>query len=397
MPKQALIAGGGIGGLAAAIALGRRGISCEILERSDFAEETGAGIQLGPNATRALAALGLLDAIESRAFKPDAIVIYDGVSGRKLSSLPLAKMAVARYGAPYLTLRRADLHAGLRAALNDLGSVTLRSGFDLAAIYAQAGDDVVARGRDGSHARGACLIGADGLWSAVRAIISPAAALRFVGATAWRAQLQRANLPAPFAEPVVGLWLGPRAHLVHYPVGGGADLNIVAVTAGGVTASSAARQGWNEPGSKADVLASFARWTKDAKSLLDQAEAWRGWSLYRLAGLKSWTAGPVTLLGDAAHPVLPYLAQGAGLAIEDAAALAACLAAEPSDPVSAFRRYERVRKPRAARVQRTARRFGLLYHLGVPLAQARNLILARRSEATALRRFDWLYRRDEPE
>ncbi|HEX2447022.1 MAG TPA: FAD-dependent monooxygenase, partial [Methyloceanibacter sp.] len=331
MPKQALIAGGGIGGLAAAIALGRRGLTCEILERSQFAEETGAGIQLGPNATRALGALGLLDAIESCAFRPEAIVIHDGVSGRKLSALPLGSAAVERYGAPYLTLRRADLHAGLRAALAGLGSLTLRSGFELAAIDAQAGDGVLARGRDGSEVMGACLIGADGLWSAVRAIISPAATLRFAGATAWRAQLPRATararLPDPFAEPVVGLWLGPRAHLVHYPVGGGADLNVVAVT-GGVTASSAARQGWNEPGSKADVLASFARWSKDARSLLEQAEAWRGWSLYRLAGLKSWTAGPVTLLGDAAHPVLPYLAQGAGLAIEDAAALAACLAAE---------------------------------------------------------------------
>jgi 2-polyprenyl-6-methoxyphenol hydroxylase-like FAD-dependent oxidoreductase len=389
MPKQALIAGGGIGGLAAAIALGRRGIAGEILERSHFAEETGAGIQLGPNATRALGALGLLDAIEPYAFRPEAIVIHDGVSGRKLTTLPLGNAAVQRYGAPYLTLRRADLHAGLRAALAGLGSVTLRSGFELATIDAQAGDGVVARGRDGSEVKGACLIGADGLWSAVRAIITPAATLRFAGATAWRAQLQRANLPAPFAEPVVGLWLGPRAHLVHYPVGG-ADLNIVAVTAGGT-----ARQGWNQSGNAATLLASFARWSNDSKSLLQQVKAWRGWSLYRLAGLKFWTAGPVTLLGDAAHPVLPYLAQGAGLAIEDAAALAACLAAEPSDPASAFRRYERLRRPRAARVQRAARRVGMLYHLGAPLAEARNLILARRNEATALRRFDWLYGRDD--
>ena len=387
--EQALIAGGGIGGLAAAIALGRRGIACEVLERSHFTEETGAGIQLGPNATRALDALGVLDAIEPYGFRPDAILVFDGVSGRRLASLPLGKAAVERYGTPYLTLRRADLHAALREAVNRLAPVALRLGFELNAIDAQTGN-VVARAVDGSEAKGACLIGADGLWSALRLLMAPAASLRFTGATAWRAQLPRDNLPAPFAAPVVGLWLGPRTHLVHYPVGGGADLNIVAVTEGG-----AARQGWNQSGNAASLLASFALWTKDAKSLLEQAEFWRGWSLYRLTRLKSWGAGPVTLLGDAAHPVLPYLAQGAGLALEDAVALAACLAASPSDPAAAFRRYERLRRPHTARVQRSARRLGWLYHLDAPLSQARNLILARRSDEKALGRFDWLYRRED--
>jgi salicylate hydroxylase len=135
----------------------------------------------------------------------------------------------------------------------------------------------------------------------------------------------------------------------------------------------------------------LASWTKDARSLLERAEAWRGWSLYRLAGLERWSAGPLTLLGDAAHPVLPYLAQGAALAIEDALGLADCLASAPDDPMHAFQRYETLRRPRAARVQRASRRFGFLYHLGRPLAAARNFVLARRREETALRRFDWLY------
>ncbi len=391
MPKQALIAGGGIGGLAAAIALERRGIACEILERSHFAEETGAGIQLGPNATRALDALGVLEAIEPSSFRPEAIVVRDGVSGRKLTTLPLGRAAEERYGAPYLTLRRADLHAGLRAGLGGLACVTLRSGFALAAIDAH-GPDVVVRADDGSEAKGACLIGADGMWSAVRAIMSPTASLRFAGATAWRMRLPRDDLPAPFAEPVVGLWLGPRTHLVHYPVSAGAELNVVAVSEGG-----AAGDGWNQPGNHAALLASFKRWTTDVKSLLERAEAWRAWSLYRLTHLERWSEGRVTLLGDAAHPVLPYLAQGAALAIEDSIILAACIAEGRGDPAAAFRRYERLRRPRAARVQRTSRRFGWLYHLGAPLAQARNLILARRREETALRRFDWLYRREELE
>jgi 2-polyprenyl-6-methoxyphenol hydroxylase-like FAD-dependent oxidoreductase len=388
MQGQALIAGGGIGGLAASIALARQGFDCEILERSHFAEETGAGIQLGPNATRALRALGAFDAIGRDAFRPEAIVIHDGVTGRKLTAMPLSATAEERYGAPYLTLRRADLHAGLRAALASQTGAALRTGFELSAIDLQ-GDRVVARATDGSEAKGACLIGADGLWSVLRPRISPGANLRFAGATAWRTQIPRATLPARFAEPVVGLWIGPRAHLVHYPVGGGADLNVVAVTMGG-----AGRQGWSEPGDAASLLASFAPWTKEAKSLLERADAWRGWSLYRLAGLERWSAGPLTLLGDAAHPVLPYLAQGAALAIEDGLALAACLASAPDDPASAFRRYEDLRRPRAARVQRASRRFGVLYHLGGPLAAARNFILALRRQETALRRFDWLYRSD---
>ena len=388
MQGQALIAGGGIGGLAAAIALARQGMTCEILERSHFAEETGAGIQLGPNATRALRALGALDAIGRDAFRPEAIVIHDGVTGRKLTAMPLGAAAEERYGAPYLTLRRADLHAGLRAALAGETGAALRTGFELSAIDTQGSDGVVARATDGSEANGACLIGADGLWSALRARISPGANLRFAGATAWRTQIPRATLPARFAEPVVGLWIGPRAHLVHYPVGGGADLNVVAVTMG-----DSGRQGWSQPGDAASLLASFTPWTREAKPLLERADAWRGWSLYRLTGLERWSAGPLTLLGDAAHPVLPYLAQGAALAIEDGLALAACLASAP-DPASAFRRYEDLRRPRATRVQRASRSFGFLYHLGGPLAAARNFILARRREETALRRFDWLYRSD---
>jgi len=388
MQGQALIAGGGIGGLAAAIALARQGFDCEILERSHFAEETGAGIQLGPNATRALRALGALDAIGGYAFRPEAVVIHDGVTGRKLTAMPLGAAAEERYGAPYLTLRRADLHAGLRAALAGETGVALRTGFDVSGIDA-CGDGVVARASDGSEANGACLIGADGIWSVLRAHISPGANLRFAGAMAWRTQIPRATLPACFAEPLVGLWIGPRAHLVHYPIGGGADLNIVAVTVGG-----AGRQGWTQPGDATSLLASFAPWTRDAKSLLERADAWRGWSLYRLTGLERWSAGLLTLLGDAAHPVLPYLAQGAALAIEDGVALAACLASAPDDPASAFRRYEDLRWHRATRVQRASRRFGFLYHLGGPLAAARNFILALRREETALRRFDWLYRSD---
>jgi len=388
MPKQqerVLIAGGGIGGLAASIALARRGIESEVLERSRFSEETGAGIQLGPNATRALAALGVLEAIGARAFKPDAIAIYDGLTGRKLSSLPLGKSVEDRYGAPYLTLHRADLHAGLRAAAEKLVPVTLRPGFEVSAVDTQ-GADVLVRGIDGSEANGAALVGADGLWSAVRPLIAPAASLRFTGATAWRTLLPREDLPAPFNASEVGLWLGPRAHLVHYPVRGGADLNVVAVTEGG-----AALQGWNQTSSAETLLAGFTGWNKDSRSLLQRAAVWRSWSLYGLTGLRRFSEGRIALLGDAAHPVLPYLAQGAALAIEDAVALAEAVAASPGDPAQAFRRYAERRRARASGVQRLSRRFGRIYHFGGLLRLARNLVLERRSGTAALADLDWLY------
>ena len=386
-----LIAGGGIGGLAAAIALSRRGFETEVLERSSFVEESGAGIQLGPNATRALVSLGVLDAIEPHAFRPEAICIFDGLSGRRLSSVPLGKRAEQRYGAPYLTLHRADLHAGLHAIAQKLSTVTLRSGFEVDALDAQAAD-VVVRAADGAEAKGAALICADGLWSTLRPLVMPEAHLRFTGHTAWRALLPRNALPAPFDAPIVGLWLGPRSHLVHYPVRSGEKLNVVAVTEGG-----AAFQGWNQKGNSATLLAGFTRWCKDSKSLLESASVWRSWSLYRLLDLRAWSAGCVTLLGDAAHPVLPYLAQGAALAIEDALTVAACVAGRPGDLPAAFRRYEAIRRPRAARVERLARSYGRLYHLRGHLRLARNLVLAQRSEARALRRFDWLYGHQEPD
>ena len=384
--RRGLIAGGGIGGLAAAIALGRGGIETSVLERSSFTEETAAGIQLGPNATRALATLGVLDAIEPFAFRPEAICIHDGPSGRRLQSVLLGKSAEERYGAPYLTLHRADLHAGLRAVAQDLTTVELRPSFAVTAIETRDGE-VVAKDAAGSEAKGGSLIGADGLWSTVRSLVAPEASLCFTGATAWRALVPRAGLPSPFDAPVVGLWLGPRAHLVHYPVRGGDDLNVVAVAEGGVGS-----QGWNQAGDASALKLPFDRWAKDARSLLEQAAGWRGWSLYRLAPpLRRWSAGAIGLLGDAAHPVLPFLAQGAALAIEDALALAACMAACPGDPSPAFLRYEALRRPRTARVRRLSRRLGRIYHLGAPMRLARNLVLERRNEAEALKNFDWLY------
>jgi 2-polyprenyl-6-methoxyphenol hydroxylase-like FAD-dependent oxidoreductase len=381
--QPVLIAGGGIGGLTTAIALGRQSVDSTVLERSTFTEEEGAGIQLGPNATRILRALGVLEPLMAQAFRPEAIWIFDGLSGRRLCAMPLGDSAEQRYGAPYLTFHRADLHAGLRAAAEAQG-VSVSTGFDVAGL--DTGENVTITNTDGTSRQGAALIGADGLWSTVREWVAPKTSLAFTGATAFRSLVPLYNAPPAFAAPIVGLWLGPGAHLVHYPVRSGKALNIVAVTETGGQA-----EGWNKTVDRAALLSRFTRWCTDSKSLLERTEDWRAWSLLSLPPLPRWSRGAVTLLGDAAHPVLPYLAQGAGLAIEDADCLAQCVTAGTSDLAAAFHAYEGARRARATRLQQAAQRMAWVYHARRPLRLARNFALRRRGPDAVLRQFDWLY------
>jgi 2-polyprenyl-6-methoxyphenol hydroxylase-like FAD-dependent oxidoreductase len=383
--SQILIAGGGIGGLSLALALAEHDFAAAVLERSDFTEESGAGIQLGPNATRLLERLGLMEAIEQVAFRPSAIFVYDGLSGKRLAEIPLGTYAEARYGAPYLTLHRADFHAALYQACKRSEPITLKPRFDLTGVEDTEGGVNTIAG-DGREAEASALIGADGLWSEVRKLVAPEARLFFTGATAWRTLLPRGELTHPFDDPVVSIWLGPDTHLVHYPVRGGKELNVVAVIQGGSDT-----RGWNQAGDAEALQSAFIRWCKEAKALLERAASWRCWSLYRLTGLSSWTNGRITLLGDAAHPVLPYLAQGAALAIEDAVALADSLVESRGDVVRAFPLYEAARKSRVRRVALRSERNGKHYHMAGALRVARNLMLRHRPGERLLARLDWLY------
>jgi salicylate hydroxylase len=387
--RTIVIVGAGIGGLTLALALARRGFPSTVLEQTDQLEQSGAGIQLSPNATRILFDLGLGDALQPHAVVPGLVRVMSA-TGREITRVPLGAVAEARYGAPYWVLHRGDLQTELLGAVCAAPEITLRLGMR-AEDYFMHQDGVALRCRAGSQVtavRGMALVGADGLWSTTRTQVAGEHRPRFGRRSAWRALVPVDSVPAEFRAPAVHLWLGRHAHLVHYPVKAGAMINIVAI-AGDTWQGT----GWSKPGRRDDVLARFRKseWAASARALLEVPEHWRKWALYDRRPLRSAGNGAVTLLGDAAHPVLPFLAQGAALAIEDAAVLADALAATPNDPAAAMRRYESSRFARARQVQRAARRNGVVYHLwGIP-AFARNCVMQALGGEGLLKRYDWLY------
>ena len=381
-----LIAGGGIGGLALALALADRGIAARILERRGTFGEAGAGIQIGPNGVHVLRALGVIDQVTAGAGQPDAIVVRSGASARTLARLPLGAAIEARHGAPYLTAHRADLHAALLTRAQKVPAIEIVSGFDVAHIAEGDGRVRVTAVGD-AQIDGPMLIGADGLWSTVRKHVAPDAAAAFTGRRAYRAIVPVASAPAALeAHTTTGLWLAPGAHVVHYPVRGGQEIAIVVVVASPALAAT----GWGLPAVATEVEAHVAKLAPDLRALVSAATDWGAWSLFELAPLATWSRGPVALLGDAAHPMLPFLAQGAVMALEDAVVLAEQLAG--CDRVGdAFAAYERARRSRVLRVTATARRNGLIYHLSGPAGFARDLVLQATPGARLLAGYDWLY------
>jgi salicylate hydroxylase len=254
------------------------------------------------------------------------------------------------------------------------------------AVHAH-GVTVQARGRAATiDEHGIALIGADGLWSAVRAKLGDRRPPRFRSRTAWRALVPADRVPPQAREAATVLWLGPDAHLVHYPVQGGRMINLVAIVGDDRRIS-----GWSAAGRRADLVARFRGWHKEARTLIETPESWLKWSLYDRPHPRPWGEGPVTLLGDAAHAMLPFLAQGGAMAIEDAAVLASCLARHSENPAVALRLYEGLRRRRTARAQRAARTNGRVYHLKGPAALARDLALIAMGGSRLLGRYDWLY------
>jgi salicylate hydroxylase len=358
------------------------------LEQAERLSETGAGIQLSPNATNSLIALGLGERLRVSARAPEAIAI-NSATGGLLTRIPLGGDADRRYSAPYWSIHRADLQAALVDAVTANPDIVLRLGtqFQDYAVHANGLSVACRRGTATADEQGIALVGADGLWSQLRSRLGYPEP-QFRQRTAWRALIPADDVARQFATPEVQLWLGQNAHVVNYPVRGGTLINVVAIVD-----DTWAEPGWSANGEREELLAHFSpwNWAEPVRDFLSVPKRWMKWALYDLPALHSWGDGPVTLLGDAAHPMLPFLAQGAAMAIEDAAILADSMARQPDDPAAAMRRYERTRLRRTARVQRAARNNGRAYHLTAGEAWARNLLLRLGGGKMLLRRYNWLY------
>lgn len=383
-----LIAGGGIGGLATALALARRGIASRVLERNSTFTEAGAGIQLGPNGIHILRDLGVAQHLEPLAGKPDAIRVFEGVAGARLADLPLGNWIVTRHGAPYWVAHRADLQGALLKAVEREPLITVSTGFELVRVMDGGGASgvVVAEDAAGRTVEGQALVAADGLWSRVRREIVDFPPLTFSGKTATRTVIDRAGAPEAFRANVTGAWLSPDAHVVHYPVRGGADIAIVVIAEEDWPGTV-----WGAAADREALLRRVAGFAAPLREFLALGQEWRKWALYDPGTLPKWVRGRVALLGDAAHPVLPFLAQGGVLALEDAMTIASCIAARGSDLTTAFKDYELQRQPRAARVQSASRDNGRIYHLSGPMAFARNLALKALPPSRIMSGYDWLY------
>lgn len=380
-----LIAGGGIGGLAVALALAKCGIRSRVLERRRVFSEAGAGIQIGPNGVACLRALGVAASLELKVGRPDEIRVYDGLRGTVLSALPLGEAINERFAAPYWTIHRADLHASLHHAAQREPAILIETGFQVDRLEA-ACDGVRLISTEGKVATGTAVVGADGLWSKVRRYVTDRVELRSAGWSAYRTVMHACALPPSLQANAVGLWLAPRAHGVHYPVRGGAETAAVVILP-----QTAALEGWAKDVERATVLGQVNTLAPELVALLEAGEGWKAWSLFNVPPLARWSNGNVALLGDAAHPVLPFLASGGVLALEDAMVLADCVAKQSSDIPAAFEAYARRRMDRAVMVANGARRNGAIYHMSGASAFARNLAMKAIPAPRLMNRYDWLY------
>ena len=381
------IIGGGIGGLALAGSLARHGIEARLFERAPAFGEVGAGIQMTPNAVKVIRALGKWDDLRAVSFLPHAIVGRNWRTARVMFRTPLKEECPRIYGAEFFHVHRADLHQILSTLLPD-GAAALSS---QCVSVRQDGRAAVAAFADGSEFEADVIVGADGIHSAVRKAVFGDQAPRFTGNMCWRAVVPFDSMPN-FVSPDSSFWMGPNGHVVTYYVRGGKAVNIVAV----LETKEWVEESWNAPSSREELMAGFPGWHENLQKLFARTEHVFKWGLFDRDPMTAWSSGRVTLLGDAAHPMLPFLSQGAAMAIEDGYVLARCLATE--EPVAALRSYEALRLPRTRRVQLESRERGRTYHLPSPMAQLkrdvsywiRGLINPQRTGIQA----NWVYEYD---
>ena len=391
MPRKLRIAivGGGIGGAALAASLHQRGFTPHIFERAAAFGEIGAGVQMTPNAVKVLRALGLYDRMIKSAFQPEAAVGRNWKTGKQTFYMPFDKRFIALYDAPYLQIHRADLLNLFTSHLPD----SMMSFGRIVTGCRNVDDGAVLTFDDGTTYEADLVIGADGVRSTVREKLFGDSNPRWTGHVCYRALVPVDGL-VDYVAPYNSVWMGRNSHVVTYYVRSGHAVNIVAV----LEAENWVEEGWSVPATRDELLHAFKDWHPDILTLFSNVTETYRWGLFDRDPMQSWNSGCVTLLGDAAHPMLPFLSQGAAMAIEDGFVLAGALAATPDNVPEALARYEAERRPRTSRVQLESRRRGETYHLPSPLAQIRRDIEYRIRSLVAPKtggmRADWIYEYD---
>ena len=345
-----IVAGAGLGGLTLALCLARAGFSVTVLEQANALGEVGAGVQISANGARVLYHLGLAEALQAVAFKPERGEMRHWQSGETLSSRPLGQASEAAFGFPYFHLHRADFHAVLADALAAVAPGSVHLGAKVTG-FSQSGAGVTVTTEAGESVSGDVLVGCDGIHSAIRTQLFGPDAPRFTGCVAWRAIVPVGALPPGHVRPVSSNWIGRGGHFVHYYVRRGELVNCVGI----IEQDEWQAESWSSEGAKAGFLDDFKDWHEDVQILMRQAESCYRWGLFDRDPMPKWSQGRVTLLGDACHPMLPFMAQGAVMAIEDANTLAQCLASAAAAYPSALQRYEYLRRERTATVQQMSR------------------------------------------
>ena len=386
MGRPVIIAGGGIGGLAAAIGLARKGHASVVLEKARQLGEIGAGIQLGPNAFHAFDWLGVGDAARAMAVYIDSLRLMDALSGDEITRIPLDDAFRTRFGNPYAVVHRGELHGVFLRACMEHPLVELRTSAEVV-DYEQDGASVTAILADGGRVSGGALIGADGLWSNIRKRLVGDGAPRVSGHTTYRSVIPVEDMPEDLRWNAATLWAGPKCHIVHYPLSGWKLFNLV-VTYHNDAPEPVAGQ----PVSHDEVRRGFDHVAPVARQVIERGRDWKLWVLCDRDPVMDWVDGRVALLGDAAHPMLQYFAQGACMAMEDAVALAHEMAAAGGDAAAALPAYAARRRLRTARVQLQSREIGQhIYHPAGAHAALRNAVMRAKSPADWYDAVDWLY------